>query len=105
MSAGAEWIYYFQEESLGEEVPFTGTANTQGKEPSILGDTWDVILARVALKNVYLTQLTGLLLADLFHYTQTFREITEWRNTIATFVEVFRVVWVCLCKAKHIKES
>lgn len=104
MSAGAEWIYYFQEESLGEEVPFTGIVNIQGKEPSILGDTWDVILAHVALKNVYLTQLTGLLLADLFHYTQTFRKITEWRNMIATFVEVFRVVWVRLWKAKHIKE-
>lgn len=39
MSAGAEWIYYFQEESLGEEVAFTGIVNIQGKEPSILGDT------------------------------------------------------------------
>lgn len=104
MSVRAEWIYNFQEESLGEKVLFTGTASTKGKEPSILGDTWDVILAHVALKNVYLTQLTGLLLADLFHYTQTFWKNTEWRNMIATFIEVFRIIWVCLWKAKDIKE-
>lgn len=39
MSVRAEWIYYFQEESLREKVLFTGTVNTKGKEPSILGDT------------------------------------------------------------------
>lgn len=39
MSLRAEWIYYFQEESLREKVLFTGTVNIKGKEPSILGDT------------------------------------------------------------------
>jgi hypothetical protein len=38
MFVTAEWIYYFQEQSLKEKVLFTGTVNIKGKQLSILND-------------------------------------------------------------------
>lgn len=50
MSVTAEWIYYFQEQSMREKMLFTGTVNIKGKWPSILNDFWNIILAYVMLE-------------------------------------------------------
>lgn len=50
MSVTVERIYYLQEQNMREKMLFTSTVNIKGKEPSILNDFWNIIVAYVVRK-------------------------------------------------------